>query len=245
MQRLTGVKSDFLRKFLPGANDIPSHKVELLLHCFHKKVVPKGHVLLAQNGAMKKCVYLVSKGSVFVSCNDVSMPMMPSGVRKLGSLFTGGLFGSLEDRSVQPCTVSCTSASCELFFASGRNFDKLPMAIRRCTQKYLSQTAEWNLGDMAEFDLQVTSCCQSGLDEFAHKPASLRNRRASEPWMKSQIRKALDLETSSLPDHSETSGLLLGSPARKSPGSLARKSPGSSSLPSLLRSRPREVCRCR
>merc|ERR1712176_707873 len=102
--------------------------------------------ICSQNAAAKKSLYLVSKGSVFLSSNSASVPTMSSDLRKMGSLFRGGIFGCLEDGSFQPCTVSCTS-SCELFVASGRYLQALPPSVRRGAEMYLSQTTEWCLDD--------------------------------------------------------------------------------------------------
>jgi len=232
MQRLTGQKLDFLRKYLPGANELPLHRAEPLLHCFHKKILPRGHVLLAQNGATKKCLYLVSSGSVFLSCSDIDMPIMPSKVRTLGSLFRGGVFGSFEERPLQPCAVTCTSTSCELYVASGRNLEALPWVIRRSTQKYLSKTAEWRLEDerclpsQAEVMRPRSSSCvsvSSKMDQVQPRPVT---RRASEPWVRSSGRKAWDLDTTIPQVHSCKDASL-------SPASLSRRCPGASSLPLL------------
>merc|ERR1712000_423925 len=94
---------------------------------------------------------------------------MPREVRMLGSLFRGGVFGSLGERPIQPCTVSCTSTSCELFYASGRNLEALPWSIRRSTQKYLSRTAEWRMDDedrLAPRTQVRPSSSQNRRDEF-------------------------------------------------------------------------------
>lgn len=172
VQRLTSEKLSFLKKYLPGANEVPLHMSELLLQCFQKKRVPKGRVILNQNATATKCLYLVSSGSVFLSCNDVEMPMMPDDVRTLGSVFKGGIFGSMEDRPAQPCTVYCTS-SCELFYASSHGLSALPTSIKRCVRKYLSHTAEWRLNDV--------ELLRDASDQFASRSVQQKHRRASEP----------------------------------------------------------------
>lgn len=236
---MTGEKLDFLRKYLPGAYDLPLHKAEPLLQCFQKKVLPKGRILLSQNVATKKCLYLVSKGSVFLSCNDVDVPIMPSEVRKLGSLFRGGVFGSLEDRPVQPCNVSCTSASCELFFACGRYLESLPSSVRRHTQKYLSRTAEWRLNDESSIDERTLALARPSsvhrnleFPNSGQQKALWQQRRASEPKKRSWSRGTLALDTSTLQSHTGT----------YLPGPL-KKNLGAASLPSLATLSPSEA-RC-
>jgi len=258
IQRMTGEKLDFLRKYLPGASDLPLHMAEPLLHCFQKKVLPKGRILLSQNVAMKKCLYLVSKGSVFLSCNDVDVPIMPSEVRMLGSLFRGGVFGSMEDGSVQPCTVSCTSASCEVFFVCGRYLEALPSSVKRRTQKYLSQTAEGRLNDEnwivpctlarpsnIHCNLEFTNAGQPRQQRRASVPAAAgssaaaapklwQQRRASVPGKRLGSQSTLELDTSILRSHTD-----IGT----SPRGPSKKNLGAASLPSLAALSPSEARR--
>lgn len=160
---------------------------------------------------------------------------MPEDVRTLGSLFRGGVFGSLEDRprATQSCTVMCTSASCELFYASSRCIDLLPATIRRSTQKYLCHTTEWRLDDEKRLDPSPTSrpsSRQSNISngrntEMGRALSQTRLRRASNPTI--------------MPPHSrprrasETSVKLPGQSRATSAGCLTRQSPGSASLPLL------------
>jgi len=204
VQRLSGEKLAFLQKYVPGANDLPLHLAELLLHCFQKKWVPKGRVILSENAAAKKCLYLVSTGSVFLSCSDLEMPIMP-GVRTLGSLFRGGVFGSMEERPAQPCTVHVTS-SCELFYASGRSLQALPPAVRKCVKKYLSATAEWCMHDVCQpredFNMSLSGVVQPPLRRMSepqarHAPAHLESRRASVPHAIQSGRSSFDVPTKS------------------------------------------------
>jgi len=235
MLRLTCQKLEFLRKYLPGANDVLPHKAEPLLHCFQKKVVPKGRVILAQDAAAKKCIYLVSKGSVFLGCNDVDMPLMPAEVRMMGSLYRGGVFGSFEDRMLQPCTISCTSASCELYFASGRSLEALPSSLRRSTQKYLCRTAEWRMCDQSELPLErghqlevrpSSSRCKKS--EFDHKLEQPR-RRASDSVAILPGRNSFELEMARRHPHTRGFVDIVSPPLR----TLVKKNSGNMSLPSL------------
>jgi len=205
------------------------HKAEPFLHCFQKKVVPKGRVILAQNAAAKKCLYLVSNGSVFLGCNDVDMPLMPAEVRMMGSLYRGGVFGSFDDRMLQPCTISCTSTSCELYFASGRSLEALPSSLRRSTQKYLCRTAEWRLSDQSELPLErghrldirpSSSRCQK--PEFSHRIEQPR-RFASDSAASLPEGNSFELEMARR--HPNTRG----PPLRSLVGNI----PGNMSLPSL------------
>lgn len=249
MQKLTLEKLEFLRTYLPGANELPLHKAEALLHCFQKKVLPKGRVLLRQNASEKKCLYLVKEGTVFLSCEDVDMPIMPSEVRTLGTLFRGGVFGSFEERSVQSCTVSCTSASCELFFSSGLNLESLPWAVRKNTRKYLSRTMEWRVNDENPFwsdkkrlappevaRPRSSPTNSSGRMSLVAQPT--RPRRSSEPSMKLSRRSSFEVEFPSKPSQVRR-GSANGALALRA---LSKKSLGSSSLPSLPRLSLIEAC---
>jgi CRP-like cAMP-binding protein len=176
LQRLTYEKLDLLKKYVPGMHTISPQMAEPLLHCFQKKQFSKGHVICSQNAAAKKSVYVVSKGSVFLSCTNASMQVMAPDLRRMGSLFKGGVFGCMEDTPIQPFTVSCTS-SCELFVASGRYLQALPPSVRRSTQNYLRQTTEWSQGD---------ACGSPHRSSGDHKNEEEHmSRRSSEPLMTS------------------------------------------------------------
>jgi len=227
VQRLTDKKLGFLKKYLPGAKDLPLDMSESLLQCFQKKHVPKGRVILNQNAMAKKCLYLVSSGSVFLSCNDVEMPVMPDNVRTLGSLLRGGIFGSMEERPAQPCTVYCTS-SCELFYASGRSLGALASSIRRCVQKYLSQTAEWRLDDVGQL--------HDAFGQSASESVQQRPRRASDPQGASkpgQLRRRASC-SHAMGAGRETVHRWLDT-TNSSGRTIAKRSLGTSSLPSLPR----------
>jgi len=224
-QRLTGEKLDFLQKYLPGMSDLPSHKAEPLLHCFQKKSFAKGS-LLPQGTTAKKSVCLVSKGSVFLSCNDVDVPIMSSDVRRLGSLFRGGVFGSLEERHVQPCTVYCTS-SCELYVACGRKLEALTLSVRRSTQKYFARATEVCLDDrhrVSSGHAVRRPISNSNKSEFIDIAAQRILRHASVPLLKLSKQK-----TSNLQD-----------PVSPCLGTLVRTSLGNSSLPVLPKLSPGE-----
>jgi CRP-like cAMP-binding protein len=170
LQRITCEKLDLLKKYLPGMHTISPQMAEPLLHCFQKKVFSKSHVICSQNAAAKKSIYLVSKGSVFLSSTNASTEL-----RGMGSLVKGGVFGCLDDTSIQPCTVSCTS-SCELFVASGRYLQALPPSVRRSTQKYLCQTFEWSGGSACSSPHQSSSDNQ--------KEEEHMSRRSSDSFLK-------------------------------------------------------------
>lgn len=204
VQRLSSEKLAFLKKYLPGASDLPLHMAELLLHCFQKKCVPKGRVILSENAAAKKCLYLVSTGSVFLSSSNLEMPIMPD-VRTLGSLFRGGVFGSMEERPAQPCTVYVTS-SCELFYASGRSLQALPSAMRKCVKQYLSATAEWRMHDGCQprddFNMSLSGVAQPPFrrmsePQIGRGPAHLEARRASAPQAIQSGRSIFEVHTKS------------------------------------------------
>lgn len=167
------------------------------------------------------------------------MPIMPSEVRTLGTLFRGGVFGSLEERSVQSCTVSCTSASCELFFASGLNLESLPWPVRKSTRKYLSRTVEWRVNDENPFWSDKNRLAPGEVVRPRSSPTNsksmslvaqpTRPRRSSEPSMKLPRRSTFEVEFPTKPSQVRR---------RSANGALAfcalsKKSPGNSSLPSL------------
>jgi CRP-like cAMP-binding protein len=183
LQRLTCEKLAFLKAYLPGMKSLCPQMVEPLLHCFQKKLFPKGRVICTQSVMAKKSLYLLSKGSVFLSCTDANLPTSSSELRKMGSLFTGSVFGCLEDNLIQPCTVSCTS-SCEAFVASGRYLQVLPPSVRQSVKKYLSQTTEWCPEGAGDVPLDASRKPDEDRIEELERMIPMgrkRLRRASEP----------------------------------------------------------------
>lgn len=142
MQSLTQEKMDFLKKYLPGMKDLPEHRAEPLLHRFQTKVFQKGDLVYAQGSTAKRCLFIVSKGSVFVTCHAGGTAVMLPEAR--GTLVRGDLFGSLGERAMQPCTVMCTS-TCEVLLAEHHDLFALPSCIRRSTHSRLFQTETFPL----------------------------------------------------------------------------------------------------
>lgn len=138
LQQVRQEKLAFLASYLPGMSDLPEHKAELVLHRFQKRTFQKGELVHAQGPTSKKFLCIVIKGSVFVSHHHGGDAVIPSEIR--GSQMRGDVFGSLDERTAQPCTVLSTSA-CEVYFAEHRDLHALTPCIKQSTLRHLLRIA--------------------------------------------------------------------------------------------------------
>lgn len=69
-----------------------------------------------------------------------------AGVKRLGNLVSGGVFGSMPIAQVpEPFTVSVSSSSCEVFYVEQKNVTKLPRPIQESIREYLTRATTLRL----------------------------------------------------------------------------------------------------
>lgn len=132
----------FLRKFVPGMQDLSQEDRFAAAKQFQKKTFPAGHVFFEQGERVKKVLYVIAHGSVGRYCRDISkfsgLPV--PGLRKQSKLAKGDLFGSLGAIQLEPFTLRCTKP-CEVFCISGEGLKKLPKALLVSMRQHLARDA--------------------------------------------------------------------------------------------------------
>lgn len=69
-----------------------------------------------------------------------------AGLKRLGNLVSGGVFGSMPIAQVpEPFTVAVSSSSCEVFYVAQKNVTKLPRPIQESIREYLTRATTLRL----------------------------------------------------------------------------------------------------
>lgn len=132
----------FLRKSFPGIQALPKADRSEALRCFQKIHVPAGHTFVAQGERAKKAIYVISQGSVCLTCRDVSKfsGLLVPGARREDTLGKGRVFGSLGSSGPEPFYVRCET-SCEMLSVIGEDLKKLPASVIEEVREYLAKDA--------------------------------------------------------------------------------------------------------
>jgi len=93
-----------------------------------------------------------------------------AGVRKLGIMVDGGVFGALPFPEPEPFTVVATS-QCEVLFVSGQDFVKLPRSLVQSIQEHLAKTVTSRLARLrSDRLLKLTDTASTKEDDGAELP---------------------------------------------------------------------------
>mmetsp|Transcript_47273 Transcript_47273/g.110180 ORF Transcript_47273/g.110180 Transcript_47273/m.110180 type:complete len:819 (-) Transcript_47273:51-2507(-) len=75
--------------------------------------------------------------------------------KRVATLATGGLFGSLPLSAEEPFTVVVTSSTCEVLCVVGQECSKIPMQLYDIIKEYLADTTSWRLKNVRSSQVQI------------------------------------------------------------------------------------------
>jgi CRP-like cAMP-binding protein len=167
IKRVKQEKLNFLQAHCPACKNLSglrARKINTVMYCFEKATVPKGHVFFKQNAVSKPGVYLVCSGSVelrskLTASDKNTATLFQPKVRSLGVLMKGSAFGSAFPGIPEAFSATATS-SCEVLYATGANFLRLPRSIQLAIQDSLAETMLWRLNHCSpesSFDIRTPS----------------------------------------------------------------------------------------
>jgi len=150
MLRLQQEKYAYLMSHVPSVREVPEKRLEQVAYSFEKHSFNKGHVFLEEGQVSQDCFYLVRRGSVEFRRREAAPvsafeDAKKRGIRRLGTLIEGGLFGALTGGILEPFTVVATSSPCEVYRVSPRNCRHLPPIVMRGVEQYLIKATKWRL----------------------------------------------------------------------------------------------------
>jgi len=139
-------KAKFIRDYFPRVRSVPNAMAERVMYSFAKRSFGRGgHVLFRQGQESDGSIYFVWNGSVELHAKDSSLivkgaPMPSAGVKRLGVLLKGSIFGA-EPRG-SPCNYSATSTSspCEVLHLVHEKAKTLPEYLLRSLCELVQQS---------------------------------------------------------------------------------------------------------
>mmetsp|Transcript_25155 Transcript_25155/g.58426 ORF Transcript_25155/g.58426 Transcript_25155/m.58426 type:complete len:840 (+) Transcript_25155:97-2616(+) len=85
-----------------------------------------------------------------------SEPSKPhNNLKRVATLASGGLFGSLPLNAEEPFTVVVTSSTCEVLCVVGQEVSKIPMRLYDIIKEYLADTTSWRLKNVMSSQAQL------------------------------------------------------------------------------------------